>query len=214
MKICIGIISYFPDDETLRKVRIEKLDAVIKNCNFLFNLPIMIIAQNWKNLVCNLPNVNVINYENKLGITGARRELRKKFLESEYDYIVMLDDDAKLIGTPEDARRYIHQIHEHPGKWYGVYKTYLLKLFAISKSMFAEIDYPDGEAEDGDFFEDMYLIMALDKLYPSNKFIFTRTSLNDVSDSANDPNSTWFHKQYNKHDIGDRTRAMIKELKK
>ncbi len=116
MKICIGIISYFPYDEALRKVRLEKLDAVIKNCNFLFNLPIMIIAQNWKNLVCNLPNVNVINYETKLGITGARRELRKKFLESEYDYIVMLDDDAKLIGTPEDARRYIHQIHEHPGK--------------------------------------------------------------------------------------------------
>ena len=110
-------VSRIPNETTTSNVfRIEKLDAVIKNCNFLFNLPIMIIAQNWKNLVCNLPNVNVINYENKLGITGARRELRKKFLESEYDYIVMLDDDAKLIGTPEDARRYIHQIHEHPGK--------------------------------------------------------------------------------------------------
>ena len=212
MKICIGIISYFPDDERLRKVRSEKLDKVLRDCNNLFNLPVIIIAQNWKNIRCSLKNVNVLYYENKLGITGARRELRRVFLESEYDYLIMLDDDAKLIGTPEDAYYYLNQIQEHPGKWFGVYKTFLLKLFAISKEMFKEIDYPKGEAEDGAFFEDMYLIMALEKKFPKNKFVFKRTSLNDVSDSANDPDSTWYHRQYNKHDIGDRTRAMIKEL--
>ena len=56
--------------------------------------------------------------------------------------------------------------------------------------MFKEVDYPEGEAENGDFFEDMYLIMLLNKLYPENKFLFTRNTLNDISDSANDPNST------------------------
>lgn len=99
----------------------------------------------------------------KLGITGARKKLREIFLDSEYDYMIMLDDDAKLVGTQEDANVYIHQIHSHPGARYGIYKTYLLKLFAISKDMFKEIDYPDGDAENGDFFEDMYLIMALEK---------------------------------------------------
>lgn len=210
MKICIGIISYFPDGDK-RNVRIDRANKVIDDCNRLFNLPILIIAQNWNDLECNKSNVTVFKYD-KLGITGARKKLREVFLDSEYDYMIMLDDDAKLVGTQEDAKTYLHQIEMHPGSRYGIYKTYLLKLFAISKDMFREIDYPAGEAENGDFFEDMYLIMALEKKWPSRKFLFTRTSLNDVSDSANDPDSTWYHKQFNKHDIGDRTRSMIKEL--
>lgn len=211
MKICIGIISYFPDGDK-RNVRIDRANKVIEDCNKLFNLPIIIIAQNWHDVECKRDNVQLFKYD-KLGITGARKKLREIFLDSEYDYMIMLDDDAKLVGTQEDAEIYLHQIEMHPGARYGIYKTYLLKLFAISKDMFKEIDYPDGDAENGDFFEDMYLIMALEKKWPSRKFLFTRTTLNDVSDSANDPDSTWYHKQFNKHDIGDRTRAMIKELK-
>lgn len=211
MKICIGIISYFPDDKELRNIRIDRLNKTIFDCNRLFNLPIIIVAQNWKGVMIYDDNLHIHRYD-KLGITGARRELRKLFLDSEYDYMIMLDDDAKLVGTHSDASLYLDQIENHPGKWYGIYKSQLLKLFAISKDMFKEVDYPEGEAENGDFFEDMYLIMLLNKLYPENKFLFTRNTLNDISDSANDPNSTWYHKQFNKHDIGDRTRAMIKEL--
>ena len=210
MKICIGIISYFPDDNK-REIRIERAKKVIEDCNKLFDLPIIIVAQNWKGVMLYDDNLHIHRYD-KLGITGARRELRKLFLDSEYDYMIMLDDDAKLVGTRSDASLYLDQIENHPGKWYGIYKSQLLKLFAISKDMFKEVDYPEGEAENGDFFEDMYLIMLLNKLYPNNKFLFTRNTLNDISDSANDPNSTWYHKQFNKHDIGDRTRAMIKEL--
>ena len=210
MKICIGIISYFPDDDK-REIRIERAKKVIEDCNKLFDLPIIIVAQNWKGVMLYDDNLHIHRYD-KLGITGARKELRKLFLDSEYDYMIMLDDDAKLVGTRSDASLYLDQIENHPGKWYGIYKSQLLKLFAISKDMFKEVDYPEGEAENGDFFEDMYLIMLLNKLYPENKFLFTRNTLNDISDSANDPNSTWYHKQFNKHDIGDRTRAMIKEL--
>lgn len=211
MKICIGIISYLPDDKELRNVRIDRLNKTILDCNRLFNLPILIISQNWNDFTLDYNNVIQFYYD-KLGITGARKELRNKFLNSDFDYLIMLDDDAKLVGTSSDASLYLDQIENHPGKWYGIYKSQLLKLFAISKDMFKEVDYPDGEAEKGDFFEDMYLIMSLNKLYPKNKFLFTRNTLNDISDSANDPNSTWYHKQFNKHDIGDRTRAMIKEL--
>lgn len=211
MKICIGIISYFPDDKELRNIRIDRLNKTILDCNRLFNLPILIIAQNWNDFTLDYDNVITFYYD-KLGITGARKELRNKFLTSDFDYLIMLDDDAKLVGTSSDASLYLDQIENHPGKWYGIYKSQLLKLFAISKDMFREVDYPEGEAENGDFFEDMYLIMSLNKLYPNNKFLFTRNTLNDISDSANDPNSTWYHKQFNKHDIGDRTRAMIKEL--
>ena len=45
MKICIGIISYFPEGPK-RNVRIERASKVIDDCNKLFNLPIIIIAQN------------------------------------------------------------------------------------------------------------------------------------------------------------------------
>lgn len=211
MKICIGIISYLPDDKELRNIRIDRLNKTILDCNRLFNLSILIIAQNWNDFTLDYDNVIPFYYD-KLGITGARKELRNKFINSDFDYLIMLDDDAKLVGTRSDASLYLDQIENHPGKWYGVYKSQLLKLFAISKDMFREVDYPEGEAEHGDFFEDMYLIMLLNKLYPRNKFLFTRNTLNDISDSANDPNSTWYHKQFNKHDIGDRTRAMIKEL--
>lgn len=46
MTKCIGIISYFPDDNKVRKIRIDKLNNLLKRCDELFNLPIIIIAQN------------------------------------------------------------------------------------------------------------------------------------------------------------------------
>lgn len=210
MKICIGIISYLPDEEKIRSTRRERLYKVIERCNELFSLPIIIVAQNWKDDT-EIEHAAVFKFTNKLGITGARKMLRKIFLESEYDYLIMLDDDAKLVGTREDADKYIKQIEDHPDQW-GSYKSYLLKLFAISKHIYKQIDFPDGEAEDGDFFEDMYLVMALDKKFKVFRFSFKRTSLNDVSDSARDPNSTWFRKQFNKHIMGDRTRDMVRKL--
>ena len=210
MKICIGIISYFPDDNK-REIRIERAKKVIEDCNKLFNLPIIIVAQNWKGVMIYDDNLHIHRYD-KLGITGARKELRKLFLDSEYDYMIMLDDDAKLVGTKDDAREYLRTIENHPGARYGVYKTYLLKLFAISKEMFKEIDYPDGEASNGDFFEDMYLIMALNKKYPDKKFIFTRGGIDENSNSASDPLSTWYHRQFHKKQMGDRTREMIRNL--
>ena len=217
MKICIGIISYLPDDKTNRDIRLSRLNSLINKCNFLFDIPIMIIAQNWDNIKLNgefkrKSNLIVYRYENKLGITGARRELRKKFLESDFDYLVMLDDDANLVGLKEDADLYLNTIRSNPGKW-GAYKTFLLKLFAISKDVYKLVDFPEGEAENGDFFEDMWLIMYLDKMHSNKKFLFKRTSLNDKSDSSKDPYSTWYHNQFNKHNIGDNTRAMIKDLK-
>ena len=46
MKICIGIISYLPDDPKIRAARKEKLKNLIIKCNEIFNLPIIMVAQN------------------------------------------------------------------------------------------------------------------------------------------------------------------------
>ena len=213
MTKCIGIISYLPDDNKLRNIRLFKLNGLLKRCDELFNLPIIIIAQNWKEteLVRISNKIIIYSFNKPLGITGARRELRKRFLQLGYDYLIMLDDDIVLVGTQPSADRYLKQIEENPQK-FGTFKALTLQLFAISKEMFSLIDYPDGEIVNGDFFEDMWLIMALKKLYPDKFFSFIKGDLDPVGNAANDENSTWYHKQFNKHNIGDRTRAMIKEL--
>ena len=88
----------------------------------------------------------------------------------------------------------------------------LLKLFAISRTVYQLVDFPDLEAGKGEFFEDMYLIMSLNKKYPDKKFIFKRYGINESSNSSSDPLSTWYHKQFIKRNMGDRTREMIRNL--
>jgi len=210
----VGIISYIPEGK-LGDTRFESLKKLIKEIDYIFRIPAIIVAQNWKdrkiNYQCNNSHLTIFRYEEKLGITGARRELRKHFLESNFEYLIMLDDDSHLIGDPSAGELYLRQLRNNPGK-FGVYKPSLLKLMAISKDVFRLIDYPTGEAENGDFFEDMYLTKALQKLYPDKEFKFSIGTLREYSDSAWDPNSTWYRGQFNKRDIGDRTRAMLKEL--
>lgn len=215
MKICIGIISYLPDNQDIKLKRLSKLNNLISSCDRLFKLPIIIISQNWNEVKLNKLNDSkliIYNYKNPLGITKARKELRKKFLSSEYDYLIMLDDDSELTGTLEGAQEYLNQIHEHPDM-YGVFKSMLLKLFAISKKIYQLIDFPDLEAGNGEFFEDMYLIMSLNKKYPDKKFIFKRYGINESSNSSSDPLSTWYHKQFIKRNMGDRTRELVRNLR-
>ena len=214
MNICVGIISYLPQDTSIREKRLNKLNNLIARCDQLFKIPIIIIAQNWGNVnITSTKNSKLIiySYNEPLGITGARRMLREKFINSEFDYLIMLDDDSELIGTEAGAQEYLRQIYNHPNM-FGVFKSMLLKLFAISKEVYKLIDFPDLDAVNGDFFEDMYLIMALEKKYPMKKFVFRKNGLDENSNSSSDPLSTWYHKQYIKRQMGDRTRAMIRSL--
>ena len=210
MKKVIGIISYLPDDEKLRRTRKAKLELLLAQCNSLFYLPIIIIAQNWDGSEAVPVNCIIYHYD-KLGITGARRELRKRFLESEYDYLIMLDDDCNIIGTAEQAKQYLDLIDLNPGK-FGTFKGTLFKLFAISKEIFQQEDFPELEAEKGEIFEDIYFVGKLRRKYPQSEFDLNRSGLMETSDSAWDENSTWFHYQYNKREIGDKTRALLREL--
>ena len=144
MNIAIGIISYLPDDRKIRENRLYKLRMLLKKCEALFNLPIILIAQNWKDTSILNKSIIEYRYEEKLGITGARKELRKKFLESSFDYLNMLDDDCSIGGS--DASAYLKQIQNNPDCFIEFKKT-LLKLFAISKKIFALQDFPDLEPE-------------------------------------------------------------------
>ena len=205
----IGIISWLPNDVT-RAIRQMKLEELLVKCDSLFNLPIMIIAQNWDSAVKTTANCVVFNFD-KLGITGARKKLREKFLESNYDYLIMLDDDCELIGTKESAQKYLEQIDNHSNS-IGIFKKMLLKLFAISKTIMMQVEYEDVSAEKGDGFEDMIYVEKCKKKFPHNYFVFIRHGLDEKSDSANDKQSTWYKGQFVKKEMGDKSREIIRKF--
>lgn len=209
MNKVIGIISYLPDDKNKRNIREEKISSLIDTCNELFDLPIIIVAQNWKDFTIDC--CQLYKYDNPLGIIGARNELRRIFLESGYDYLIMLDDDCEITGTTEGASLYLSEIDDHP-EMYGIFNGTLLKLFAISKEVFKEIDFGSGRVEDGDYFEDILFVNTLEQKYKDKKFSFRKKDLIEKSNNFNDENSTWFHGQYVKREIGDRTREILKNI--
>jgi hypothetical protein len=206
----IGIISWLPDGEK-RKLRQQKLEKLLKQCDELFNLPVMVVAQNWDNTVKTTANTVVFSYD-KLGITGARKKLREKFLESNYDYLIMLDDDCELIGSKSLADDYIQQIDSHNG-YIGIFKGTLLKLLAMPRTLMAEIDYENIEAENGDGFEDLVFVETCKIKFSDKYFMFIRKGLNERSNSSDDKDSTWWRGQYVKKEMGDRSREIVKNLK-
>ncbi len=189
----IGIISYLPNNKDIRGNRLKKLKNLVGKCNEIFALPIIIIAQNYKqedfDYLKSYKNINFYVFD-KLGIVGARNKLRDIFLNSNYDYLIMLDDDCKLEGYKSSGRQYLEQIDNNPNK-FGEFNNTLLKLFAISKYMFNKIGFNsdiDPEKESG--FEDRYFVNYLRKKYPNNRFIFNVPSLEEISISTGDADST------------------------
>lgn len=190
MRACIGIISYLPDDPEVRNLRLGKLNTLLAQCDAMFHLPIIIIAQNWTGLSIRKDIVKcplTIYTSGKLGINGARKKLREKFLESGIDYMIHLDDDCILKGDFKAAMQYLAQLR--PGCW-GFYKPHLMKLAAISKEVYSQIEIPDGGADDEDpfkrFFEDMYIHLMLKKHMPEKMIRFVHVNLDEVSNSAYD----------------------------
>jgi len=194
----IGIISYLPDNEKVRNNRFKKLCNLIEQCNLIFvNLPIMIIAQNWKdNEVEKLykPNITCLRFD-KLGIVGARNKLREKFLESKYNYLIMLDDDVTLKGGPREGIEYLRQLNLYKNGFWEFNLT-LLKLFAISKDLFKLEKFDENiNPENADGFEDRIFVNKLRVKYPQLKHQFNIGGLTQSSISTKDPDSTWYSNQ-------------------
>ena len=123
----------------------------------------------------------------------------------------MLDDDCKLVGTKESAQKYLEQIDLNYNS-VGIFKDALLKLFAIPKTIIAQVDYEDVSPEKGEGFEDMIFIEKCKKKFPNNYFKFVRHDLDDISNSGNDKYSTWYKNQYVKKEMGDKSRKIIEEI--
>lgn len=190
-----GIISYFPDEDSaihieMRRERSRRCSELLYKLEELWpTIDIMIIAQNWKNYEPPITknSLTVYTYD-KLGILGARKELRRKFLNSPYDYLIMLDDDA-IIKT-DNPQGYLDEIDKHPQGVGFIKKTSApLNLCAISKYIYNQIDMPDIDAEKGQGFEDDIFTAMCFAQFPDNAYMFpkglvTETALNYTGPGA------------------------------
>ena len=209
----VGIISYLPDDVNKREHRLVKLTQLIKDCNRLFDLPIIIIAQNWPDdLFKDEKNLIIHRYEKPLTIVGARKELRRVFLEEyNYDYLIMLDDDCEIVGN--DATRYLKQIDDNPDCWILTVWSEL-KLFAISRTIFAKTTYDDVREEYKEGWEDWVFLAKLTIFLPTQKRWFKDTGLRDLSKTAADPYSTWYKNDITMCELYSKTLDHIKKYDK
>lgn len=214
---CIGIISYFPDELKSREERIYRFNRLINCLDTYFKLPIVIIAQNWKDFKMGSYSntIYIYKYKSGLGITTARRVLREKLLGFCYDYFIFLDDDSDIKCTEKGVKNYLEEIDIHPdmvGKFFYSWP----RLLAISKSMLQKMDYEfikNYDATRGEIWEDMAYIKTYSTLYPDKFFKFSKLEISENSPvSKKDVYSTWYKKEYgDEKEISRATRKIINE---
>lgn len=95
MSICIGQISYLPRNE-LRDKRSQASRFQIEWFNkILPNVKIISVAQAYDSSdYCD--NVNYIKFENGIGAGAARNLILEKFYYSDYDWLLLCDDDTVI----------------------------------------------------------------------------------------------------------------------
>lgn len=165
LKKCFGIISYMPEEPFIRPGRQFCLNRLLTQLNELWpSIDILIIAQNWRDdIQPALPeinnNLNIINCPNKLGILGARQKLREEYLKLDYDYIIMLDDDAVIsFWSNNILQEYLDTIDDHPNGFAFVtnpvtkpeiytYGLAPLNLCAISTAIYSQAPFADFSVE-------------------------------------------------------------------
>lgn len=217
-----GIISYFPDTDSdyhveVRRERSRRFLELLHTLEALWpDTDIMIIAQNWQDFELPLlKNKCKAYYYGKLGILGARRELRKRFLESSYDYLIMLDDDAMIAA--DNPQAYMDILDKHPD---GVgtlrHNQSPLQLFAISKAVYSQIDMPDVDAEKGEGFEDDIFVAQCFAQFPAVAYDIPAEVVSETSFKYAGPGkcpSTWSReRKYDWNYMRTRTRTEVNML--
>jgi len=217
-----GIISYFPDNDSqyhieTRRERSRRCSELLLRLGELWpDIDIMIIAQNWQNYqVPPTPNtITIYNYD-KLGILGARKELRRKFLDSKYDYLIMLDDDGRILKA--DPQLYVNTIDEHPDG-IGVirHRSCPLMFLAISKAIYSKIDMPDIDPERGEGFEDDIFVAKCFSQFPDKAYDFPEGCIEEFSLKYTGPGacpSTWAkEKEYDWNYMRKLTNAQLEGM--
>ena len=168
-----GIISWLPDSEVERNQRITRLNKMIDQLIDIFgsDIKLMVIAQNWKDYTLRGGlNVEVFKY-NKLGILGARKTLGRHFLESNYDYLIMCDDDIVLETDDSFSKEYlINELNANPKGFVFLQYGWSLTFCAVSKTIYRQSPMVDIDPEKGEGYEDTVWPYLLHYKYPDAEF--------------------------------------------
>lgn len=163
-KLCIGIPSWLPDDTEARALRMDRVNRLVKQIKELFDLPIIFVAQNWKDYSPKYDKMVVVKRD-KLGILNARKLLFETFLQSEFTHILMFDDDAIIQGNKELCDLYVSDLlkrdkvfsfvknSNHVSK-YTEYADSQLNLACISKELYQQAPIPNVDPQKSQGFED------------------------------------------------------------
>lgn len=116
MKVLIGQISYLPNSE----VRTKRLEAAQFQIEFMHkllpNTPIVCVAQAYDASECKYDYVDYITYKNGIGPAKARNVILEKFYNSDYDWLLLCDDDTVFYDY-YNYQDFIYDIFENPEKF-------------------------------------------------------------------------------------------------
>ena len=219
----VGIVSYLPSDNSRDKRKTRLLNLLTQINTFWPGIPIMIIAQNWaQSDSFSDCNISIYRYDKPLGIVGARKVLREKFLESNYDQLIMFDDDAVIQTTQEGAKNFLKVCNNHPYGFMflkgwkkdplGVYSPAQLNGCVISKWLMQLEPYRDAwdPQKATGVFEDVTYSHLFHWKYPEYEFEIKGFQCIQWQNAQYSVQSTWRVVS----GIGMRTRQALEKLKK
>ena len=211
MKKCFGIVSWLPDDKPDRTERQDRINRLFKQLNDIWpDIDILLITQNWKTFKpIDISNKIVRkDFEEGLGILKARQTLREEFLKSEYEYLIMMDDDCIIKTTEEAAKQYIEELNKHPQGFcfinsktkrgdykYNPYIGAQLNLCAISKFIYEQEPMVPLDPQKDEAYEDLTFATLLHHKYFKYEFIPPKDirPIQFMNKEENAP-STWCHR--------------------
>ena len=212
-----GIISWFPDVEPNRTQRINRLNKMFEQLKGIFgDVKYMIVAQNWKDY--QLPdyvNADVFRY-NKLGILGARKKLGQHFLQSDYDYLIMCDDDIVLKTEDTFTKEYFFdELNKHPQGFVFLQYGWSLTFCAISKYIYQQSPILDIDPEKGEGYEDTVWPWYLHYKHPDNEFHLSGIKfVQHQAEYTKELKSTWTNSGTNHQQLEFNSKYHINQFKK
>lgn len=172
IKKVFGIISYFPNEDIELRGECSRIfRELLFNLSELWpDVDIVIIAQNWKGF--ELPDINnkiVVYHYNNLDFSAAQKELRRRFLGSDYDYLITMSSNFIISST--DPQAFLDEIDQHPtGVGVARRGEGYLPFLAVSKSIYNQIDFAAPELVD---LENNFLAAFCFTEFPDSVFTFT-----------------------------------------
>jgi hypothetical protein len=100
-------------------------------------------------------NAITYKYTQGLGVVGARKALQNHFLsDTTYDHIILIEDDCNLkCRNTNDIYDYLKTIHYNP-RGFGKFHSHLLKLVAISRFMYKQIEHYEVDYQNNEGYDD------------------------------------------------------------